>query len=168
MIVGILCHIQKVILKLRQAIQKIKYSQFSTNRHSCKWTVLPVDTSSIPLLPPYSNCFYLFPWVDTLLWPDADTFEMKISFFFCVHSLVSGHSMDNNWLLAIEMCLNFANQQKISTLTWQQNSGDQFRQISICLPESTLSVHLTITRVWHNTLSWVGIHPCLLWFPLVT
>lgn len=35
-IVGILCHIQKVILKLRQAIQKIKYSQFSTNRHSCK------------------------------------------------------------------------------------------------------------------------------------
>ena len=152
MIVWILCHIQKVILKLRQAIQKIKYSQFSTNRHSCKWTVLPVDTSSIPLLPPYSNCFYLFPWVDTLLWPDADTFEMKISFFFCVHSLVSGHPMDNNWLLAIEICLNFANQQKISTLTWQQNSGDQFCQISICLVESTLSVHMTITRVWHNTL----------------
>ena len=51
----------------------------------------------IPVLPPKTNSIFTNSrkqtlsrmWMQTLL-------KMKIGFFFCLHSLISGHSMYNN------------------------------------------------------------------------
>ena len=59
---------------------------------------------------------------------------MKIRFFFCLHSPptpVSGHPMHNNWLLAMKFVF-ILQINKNMTFTEQQNSRDQFCQISIC------------------------------------
>ena len=57
------------------------------------------------------------------------------NFFFCLRFLASGHLMHDKWLLVIK----FANQQKIWSLTEQQNSGDRFCHISNCVRVSKLS-----------------------------
>lgn len=88
---------------------------------------------------------------------DVDTFKVKVRFFFCLHPLVSRHpkTMHNNWQWNLSW---ICKSTKIWPLTEQQNSGDQFCQISVFQQERKLSISLTTIRVWPNT-------PPLKWHP---
>ena len=76
---------------------EMKYSQLSANGHSRKQTAFLTDAFSNPCFTSQSNTVFTHSSKRTL--PRKLTrplLKMKIGFFFCLRSLVSGHPMDNN------------------------------------------------------------------------
>ena len=92
-----------------------KYSQLSAYGHSRKRTALLTDAFSIPRFTSQSNSVFTHSRKRTLSLNRTRTLlKIKIGFFFCLRTLVSGHpkynnkrsSVDNNWLLAMEFVFN--------------------------------------------------------------
>ena len=70
------------------------YSQLSPNGHSCKRTALLTDVFSNPCFTSQSNSLFTHSRRRTLSRRQTRTLlKMKIGFFFCLRSLVSGHLM---------------------------------------------------------------------------
>ena len=121
------------LLDSSATLDKLNYSQLSTNGHSCKQTALLTDAFSNWHFTSQLNSVFTNSRKRTL---SRTLLKMKIGFFFCLCSLVSGHPMYNNWLLAMKFVflkLKFFNKStKIHcSLTEHQNSRDRFCQISI-------------------------------------
>ena len=84
--------------ELRVTLQRAgKYSQLSANGHSRKRTALLTDAFSNPRFTSQSNSVFTQSRKRTLSRKRTRTLlKMKIGFFFCLRSLVSGHAMYNN------------------------------------------------------------------------
>ena len=81
----------------------IQYSQLSANGHSHKPTALLTDAFSNPRFTSQSNSVLTHSCKRTLTRKRTRTLlKLKLGFFFCLCSLVSGHPMYNDWLLAME------------------------------------------------------------------
>ena len=84
-----------------------RYSQLCTNGHSRKWTALLTDAFLNPHFTSKLNSVFTHSRKRTLSRKRMQTLlKMKIGFFFCLCSLVSGHPMYNNWLLAMKFVFN--------------------------------------------------------------
>ena len=75
----------------------IEYSQLSANGHSRKRTALLTDAFSNSRITSQSNSVFTHSRKRTFFRKQTRTLlKMKIGFFFCLRSLVSGHPMYNN------------------------------------------------------------------------
>ena len=115
----------------------LHYSEPSANGHCRKRTALLTDAFSNPRFTSQSNSVFTHSRKRTLFRKRTRTrLEMKIGFFFCLRSLVRGHPIYNNRLLAINLALLFNKSINIHcSLKEHQNSGDRLCQISICSGE---------------------------------